>query len=130
MYQISAMNRLFATHKYSWNFEYEWVNSIEIQLLWFIPTHYNIEVAMNMSTTLTSHSYHSKYIWFIRLLIHIHRFRKIFIILINDRVIFSCCRIYKRRNKKNTKTVSKANTQPYGEYCSVPTRIILILWFL
>ena len=36
------MNRFLATHKYSWNFEYKSVNSIEIQLFWFIRTHYNI----------------------------------------------------------------------------------------
>ena len=31
--QRSAMNRFFTTHKYSWNFGYEWVKSIEIQQL-------------------------------------------------------------------------------------------------
>ena len=31
-----------ATYKYSWNFGYEWFNSIEIQLLCFIRTQYNI----------------------------------------------------------------------------------------
>ena len=34
----------FATHKYSWNIEYEWVNSIEIQLLLFICTYYNLDL--------------------------------------------------------------------------------------
>ena len=30
LYQRSAMHYFFVTHKYSWNVEYEWVNSIEI----------------------------------------------------------------------------------------------------
>ena len=34
---------------------------------------------MSMNTTLTSNSWHSKYVWFIRLLIQILRFRKILI---------------------------------------------------
>ena len=42
--QRSEMNRFSATHKYSWNFEYEWVNSIEIQLLWFIRIQYNFDL--------------------------------------------------------------------------------------
>ena len=42
IYQRSTMNRFFATHKYSWNFEYEWLNSMEIQLHWLIRTLYNI----------------------------------------------------------------------------------------
>ena len=25
------MNNIFATHKHSWNFEYKWVNNIEIE---------------------------------------------------------------------------------------------------
>ena len=116
VYQRLAMIRCFATHKCPWNFEYEWVNSIEIQLL--IRTLYNIDlyvqVAMSLSTTLTSNIWHSKYVWFIRLLILVHKFRKIFIILINDSsdsnhsskfsvlVIFS----FKIRSKKKTKTAS------------------------
>ena len=36
--QRSTMNRFFSTHKCSWNFEYEWVNSIVIHLFWFIRT--------------------------------------------------------------------------------------------
>ena len=39
---------------------------------------------MSMHTTLRSNSQHSKYIWFIRLLIQIHNFRKILIILRNN----------------------------------------------
>ena len=39
---------------------------------------------MNMNTTLTSNSYHSKYVSFICLHVQIHRFRKILIMLIND----------------------------------------------
>ena len=40
---------------------------------------------MNMSTTLTSNVIaHSEYVRFIRLLIQIHKFRKILIIFIND----------------------------------------------
>ena len=40
--QILANNRFVGTHKHSWNFEYEWVNSIEIQIFCFIRTYYNI----------------------------------------------------------------------------------------
>ena len=35
-------NRFFAIHKYSWNFEYKWVNNIEIQLVWFNLTYYSV----------------------------------------------------------------------------------------
>ena len=42
----------------------------------------------------------------------------------------SCCRIYKERSKKRSKTVSKANTQSPCEYYSVHTRIIFILCFV
>ena len=42
--QKSAMNRVFATRKYSWNFEFDWDNSIEIQVLWFIRTQFNIDL--------------------------------------------------------------------------------------
>ena len=39
---------------------------------------------MSMSITLTSNSYHSKYVWFIHLLIHFHKFSKMLIILMNE----------------------------------------------
>ena len=38
--------------------------------------------------------------------------------------------IYKKRRKKETKTASKANTQPCSEYCGVCTRIILIFYLV
>ena len=44
---------------------------------------YTVQVAKSINTTLTSNSYHSKYVWFIWLLIQFHKFRKILIILIN-----------------------------------------------
>ena len=49
------------TDKYSSNFEYEWINNIEIQLLWFIRNEYDyidlyLQVTMSMSTTFTSNS--------------------------------------------------------------------------
>ena len=43
LYQRSAMNHFFTTHRYSCNFEYEGVNSIKIQLLWLIRTPSNID---------------------------------------------------------------------------------------
>ena len=66
----------------------------------------------------------------------IHKLRKILIILKNDSsdsnhsstftvlvvVAFTC-----KKRKKKTKTISKVNTQPSTEYCSVRMRIILIL---
>ena len=42
--QSLAMNPFLATHKYSWYFEYECVNIIEIQLLWFIRIQLNIDL--------------------------------------------------------------------------------------
>ena len=42
--QRSAINRFFVTHKYSCNLECKYVNSIEMQLLWFIRTQLNIDL--------------------------------------------------------------------------------------
>ena len=76
---------------------------------------------MSMRTMLTSNSYHSKYVWFLSLLILIHNFRKILIILINGS---SDSHRQKRQRR------SRANIQPSSEYFSIRKRFILILWFV
>ena len=84
-YQRSAMNRCFATHKHSWI-----LNINESTILKF-----NHSDSFVLTTTLiykneyNEYEYnvdieHSKYVWFICLLMQIHTFRKILLILIND----------------------------------------------
>ena len=58
------MNLISATYKYSWDFEYEWVHSIEIQLiLWFIPTQFNIFFAGKKSESAHKCSWNFEYEW-------------------------------------------------------------------
>ena len=61
MVQRPSINSVFATHKYSWNFEYKWVNNIEMKPCslihsyslqhWFISTGCN-EYARNVDIKL------------------------------------------------------------------------------
>ena len=74
---------------------------------WFI-----IQVAMIMSTTLTSNSYHSKYVWFICLLYYnTHKWFEWRELFTKIDSLSCCCCIYKKKRKKKTKTASKAIIQ-------------------
>ena len=68
-----------------------------------------------------------------RLLIQINRFRKILINDSNDSnhsqkfTVLVVTAFTKKKKEKKTKAASKAEIQPSTEYCSICTRIILIL---
>ena len=68
-------------------------------VVWFIRTHYNvnleIQFTMSMRTTLTSNSYHFKYVWFISQLEGLESFIKIYNL--------SCCCIYNKRKRQSSK---------------------------
>ena len=88
-----------------------------------------------LNTTLTSNSYHSKYVWFICLLIRIHNLRKI---LINDssdsnlssKFMVLAVVAFTIEEKRKTQGQQAKETHNILEYCNVRTRIILLLWFL
>ena len=92
--------------------------------------HYNIglQVAIRMLTTLQSNSYHSRYIWFISVLIEIHNLREILMIC-SYKWFELLLHLQKRHVSKWDRAASRANTQPSSEYFSIRMLIILVLWF-
>ena len=89
----------------------------------------------SMSSTLTSNSYHLKYVWLICLLIQIHKFIKIFI-FINDSSDSNHSSNYTafvvvafRKNEERKRRKQQA-IQTSSEYCIVSMLIILLFLIL
>ena len=104
----------------SWDHEIMIINESII-----LKFNYSDSLQWIWTQTLVSNSKHSKYVCFIRLLIQIFRFIKIFIILLNDSSDSNHLSKFvvlvvplKKNGKKKAKPASKSNAQSSTEYCN------------